>query len=391
MSIFDIGKKIIENIDKVQKTAGVIDQSVDVVNKIRGKGQPDNNGEAENLPVPAETALAAELTTPDQIEGTLNNYMNAIVSQKETDTNKILADMLKAQLEVVRVMKNPTLCNSAFDLLIETLNITEQELNDEKAIRTIRRRVALMINNIMFFLDAYLCYQEDKHSKEGQDLLKKGCDTLATTTNELIQEVRGNPAILRGGALGLGLVAGEKLFKSIIDQGFIAKILDFIFRKKKLEKYRADYYTFMDSAIEKLNRYKSLLGKSVVLSEFIHNQKDKTAEYFNPLPVEPEYKGVILIPTLSILGIIAVEFIILGVIALIDLTPADLSGAKINMWVAIKYSGIGDGASLVITSIVTIIRKIAYNASIKKCYKRRDVLRSHYEEIADSIASVRKE
>jgi hypothetical protein len=154
--------------------------------------------------------------------------------------------MLKAQLEVVRVIQNPTLCSSAFDLLIETFNIAEQELDDEKVIRTIRRRVALMINSIIFFLDAYLCYQEDKHSKEGQALLKKGCDTLATTANELIQEVWGNPDILKGGNLhlGLGLVAGEELFKSIIDQGLIAKILYFIFGKKNPEKCRTDYYTF---------------------------------------------------------------------------------------------------------------------------------------------------
>jgi hypothetical protein len=57
------------------------------------------------------------------------------------------------------------------------------------------------------------------------------------------------------------------------------------------------------------------------------------------------------------------------------------------MWVAIKYSGIADGASLILTSIITIIRKIVYKISVKSCLKRRASLSQQYQEIADLMAS----
>jgi hypothetical protein len=342
--------------------------------------------------LPTSTAAEAatvsgpeELITPDQIQDKFKKCLDIVT--EENDGKKLLAGMLKAQLEVIQSIKNPTLCNSAFDLLIETLNIAEMELIDEKELRQVQTRVSLMINSIVFFLDAYLCYMEDKHSKEGQELLKKGCNALATTANELIQEVSISnlPNIaLRGGPV---LVVAEKLFKNIVKEGFITKVLDFIFKGERLEKHRNDHYTFLDSAIEKLKRHKNILGKSVILSELVHNQKDKLAEHFNPLPIEPRYKSIILIPTLSILGVIILMFIILGIIWLINLTPANLDNAANNMWAAIKYSGLADGASLVLTTIITIIRKIAYNVSVNNCFKRRYELSNYYAEIADSLAS----
>ena len=86
----------------------------------------------------------------------------------------------------------------------------------------------------------------------------------------------------------------------------------------------------------------------------IHNKKEETAEYRNPIPVDPgKYARVILWPTLSILAVIIVLFIV------------------------------ADGAALVVTSIITIIRKIAYNSSVKKCLKQREEMEAEFTEIAE--------
>jgi len=336
--------------------------------------QRQNNGEIQDI---------------EQLENKLKDYSSKLSSlSKETDHKIVLANSLKAQLEVISVAKNPSLCKSALDLMIQSLSEAAEEIDDEKELRNIQKRAALMTNNMIFFFDAYIHYQEDKKSNEGQKLLEKACDTLAKTTNDIFKEIADDPKILAGGIKSIAFVSGKTLVKNIIDEGLINKILDFIFKEKRLEELKNNYYDFLIEVIEKLKRHKRLFGRSVVLSELIHNKKREIAEYEYPIPLDHDnYVSVILWPTLGILGIILILFIVLGIIKLIDLTPADLTNAANNVWTAIKYSAIADGIALVITSIINIIRKIAYNKSVRECFINRELSEKNLSDIADSLNS----
>jgi uncharacterized integral membrane protein len=317
-----------------------------------------------------------EVTDLGQLETKLKYFLD---TSEEKNYGKSLANSLKAQLEVVHVMQNPVLCKSAFDVMLQSLNDAAETLGDGNELRDIQKRASLMTNNMVFFFDAYICYREDKSSEEGRQLLMKSCDTLAKTANDIFDAVGKNPAMIKA----VPFVAGAKLFQNIIKEGLFKKITDFIFKKSRLEELYANYYEFLGSVIEKIQRYKHLFGKSVVLAELIHNKKEALAVYYNPLPEEPTDKGIILGPTLGILVIIVILFIILGVISLINLTPVNLDNAAGNMRAAIKYTGMANIAALVVTSIIVIIRKIIYNRAVKKCYRNRKSMEENLTEIAE--------
>jgi hypothetical protein len=77
----------------------------------------------------------------------------------------------------------------------------------------------------------------------------------------------------------------------------------------------------------------------------------------------------------------------LGIVKLINLTPANLDKTVNGLWTAIKYSAIADGVALFVTSIINIIRKISYKASVKQCLKNRNGLEASCTEIAELFYS----
>jgi len=384
MGIIENGIEILKTVKEAINTSKEITEDTkEIVGNTKavfGKSNINSNIEAEELP----QGNVVEIQDIDNLESTLKQYSSTMAAlSKETNNKIVLVNSLKAQLEVISVAKNPSLCKSAFDLMIQSLSDAAGEIDDDKELRNIQKRAALMTNNMIFFFDAYIHYQEDKKSKEGQELLSKACDTLATTTNDIIKEIASNPIIISNVGF-LVFVSGKNLFKNIISEGWLKRILDFIFKVNRLEELYSNYYDFLLTSIEKLERHKRLFGRSVVLAEMIHNKKRQLAEYYNPIPVEPDnYLSVILWPTLSILVIIIILFIILGILKLINLTPANLDNAVNKLWTAIKYSAIADGVALVVTSIITIIRKIAYNASVKKCLRNRDLMENEIAKLAD--------
>jgi len=268
--------------------------------------------------------------------------------------------------------------------MLQSLSDAMEEVDNNRELRSIQKRAALMTNNMIFFFEAYLSFKEDKHSKEGQALLGKACETLATTANGIFDEIRNNP-------INLGIlpvVSGKQLLLNIIKEGWFNKILDFIFKAKRMEELWNSYYDFLISVVDKLKRYKHLFGRSLVLAEMINNKKEAIAIYAYPEPLEPDnYASVILWPTLSILVIIIILFIVLGIVKLINLTPANLNKTVNSLWTAIKYSAIADGVALFVTSIINIIRKISYKASVKQCLKYRNRVEANCTEIAELFYS----
>jgi len=336
--------------------------------------------------------MATELTTIDQVKDKLSNYYEiAVSSTQETDADKALANTLKAQLEVISAVKDPTLCRSAFNLLIETLSITKREISDEVVITQTQRRVAYMINSMVFFMDAYLRYQQNKSSAEGQALLKKGCNMLADNANNIMRMCATS---------GTDVVAAAALFENVVKEvkeGFLTKIFNYFSGKEKLKKQYNDYYSFLDSTITKLNRNKRLLGKQQTISELIYDRVDELVNYKYPIPTRPgivekgnllqelwnpkksKYIEAVKAAFLLSFGLLGALFIILGIISLINLTSIDLDNASNNMWIAIKYCGI---ASLAIVPIIVIVPWIAYIFQIIRSSIMRGRTVKYYEEIA---------
>lgn len=319
----------------------------------------------------------------DQLESQIKNYSQTLITlSTETDHKKVLVNSLKAQLEVISVAKNPTLCKSAFDLMLQSLNDAAEEIDNEKELRNIQKRAALMTNNMIFFFDSYLYFRQDKQSKEGQAVLNKACDTIATTVNDIFDNIKNDPSIILQKEKFI-LVSGKLLFENILKEGkgFFKAIRNLLFGKKELEKLKESYYDFLISAIEKLDRYKRLFGRSVVLAEMIRNKSDDIVQYSFPFPEEPKDEELLeedhFIPALIILGITAVLFIALGVVKLLN-----YENVANWLWTAVKYSGIVTVVAFIIPFIIYGFKKISYMFSVKRCLKNRAYLEAELDRIA---------
>jgi len=205
----------------------------------------------------------------------LSDFLTDLKSKQ--DGESALAYALKAQLQVLAVVQHPELSSSPFDLMLESLKVAVQKAENEKQKTDFQQKAAVMTNSMVFFMEAKLYYEGDKWKKEGQDILKEACGMLAESACDLALTAA------TGGILGAPSIAkklGASLFKNILDNrgGFFNRISDWFNKAENLTAYQAEFYSFLESAFDKLTKYKNLFGSSSILRNLVLNHKDALKE-----------------------------------------------------------------------------------------------------------------
>ena len=200
----------------------------------------------------------------------LSDYLTEL--QSKQDSESALAYAIKAQLQVITVVTHPNLSSSPFDLMLESLKVAVQKSRNEFEKTEFQRKAAVMVNSMVFFMEAKFYYDGDKWKKEGQDLLKEACGMLADSACSIA-------GMAMTGGVTAPLVAkklGASLFDSIISNrgGFITRVIDFFSKAGRLAKYQAEFYSFLESTFEKLLRYQKLFGSSSILRNLVLKHKD---------------------------------------------------------------------------------------------------------------------
>lgn len=193
---------------------------------------------------------------------------------------KALAKAIEAQLKVLSVVKSPTLLSSSYNTILAALNDSIALAQTEEEKENYRRNAGLMLHSLVFFQEAQLSYEEKNHDKESEELLNIAANELQESVTSVA--LAAIPVVGQGAAVKKVVmkVAVEKACSGIKNTNFMAKFLQFLFKKKKLEQQRRDFYTFLISAFDKLNRYKKNFGTNqFVLAEMIRDYKDKIIPY----------------------------------------------------------------------------------------------------------------
>jgi hypothetical protein len=249
----------------------------------------DNNGQE-----------LVKITTTTQ----LRSYLESIQSTVNADT--MIAYAVSAQLRVLEMIQTVTLTSSVFDLFIEALHHAVQKANDEERI-DIQRKAAVMVNSFFFFLEARTQMKiielkkelekiENEEIELCKNLIKQACGLLSESSAALLQKS------IPGIKFVVNLFA-DLAEKTENGRGFFNDLIDFFFqsswersleRRSKEEKARKnlsalwpEFYDFMELSFEKLNRYKELFGKSIVLRELVARYKNKLIEHQKKRIVSP--------------------------------------------------------------------------------------------------------
>ena len=209
---------------------------------------------------------------------------------------------LQAQLQVLEVIQCPVLYESPFDLLLHSLNKAIELSENDMQKKLIQEKSAIMINSMLFFLEAKIHYENKKWTDEGLNLLKQSCNMLADSLpsiiniilkiaqtsqiNEKINEKnskKGNeknyekscersyekiPINLQSIAIDV-----NKIFNILTkDRTFINRIVDYFSNNKyyELKQREKEFNRLIVSVLNKLLLYKELFGKSIIIAELFN-------------------------------------------------------------------------------------------------------------------------
>jgi uncharacterized Zn finger protein (UPF0148 family) len=325
-------------------------------------GTKINNEDENDLP----QTTAIETTQPqaqvqkkqvDSIDG-LQKHLSGL---KDKEGETALAYALNAQLQVLEVVQSSNLSTSIFDIMLESLDMAIERTENDSQRKLIQQKAAIMVNSMLFFMEAKIIYQKEKRKEDGVNLLKKACNMLADSA----------PAIVGLAATGGASIAvdANKIFDSINkDRSIIDRAVYFFTSGGKIAEMERDFFNFKANVLSKLNVYRVLFGKSILLAEIVDRlgsdmleaygeafDLDEHDDFIEALPSSFSGRGIIVCVEMVIL---LLSLVVLGVMGLLDLIPAiNLVNAKHWTWTIIKFGSLFTAASAIAIVAWWYIRK----------------------------------
>ncbi|GHU73796.1 hypothetical protein FACS189450_14150 [Spirochaetia bacterium] len=288
---------------------------------------------------------------------TFKNIDNSI------DKGTALSHAVTAQLQLLKAIDSKTLSLNLFNLMIESLYQALKISNDEGQNEFLQHKASLMVSSFISFKEAKWRFDTKKDKDEAEKTLQQACEMLAETAGAIAAAYTGNVGLLK--------ISVQEVVKSLTkEKGFFGKFLDIITGKadEKAMKKKDEHYSFLESAFEKLYKYRALFGKSSVLAELASDYKDEIIGWRLPFP--PEYTSGIGGISLGIGISELVSFLVIAIMALINLIPTvDWSKGITIMWYVIGGLLALGLFAIIIRLIAGGIQKIVYNNKCRRVMK----------------------
>jgi len=369
----------------------------------------------------------------------LNDYL---AEMERMQGQTALGYALQAQLQVLQVIQSPQLYKSAFDILIQSLDNAINMAENDFQKKLIQEKAAIMINSMIFFIEAKIHYEKKKWTDEGLNLLKQGCNMLADSVPSIVNifsskvilnsdndrnisndenEPDDEQTVKKSNHVGLPFfVDGLKIFEILTqDRTFINRIIDFfaIDHDEEIRKMKEDFNKFMLYVLDNLSEEKEMFGKSKILAGLFDRYKDIIVESdikdvdnksknitkpkkprkpslnipYKPLVysyLEPEtflskfhISGALLRVCIPEVIIIILLFIVYGIMKLIGLIPSVNNVDSLSkLWTIIIFGMLLIPLTLIIILFLKLIGNIQSNNNYKKAKKYVDeVIMPKYE------------
>ena len=199
----------------------------------------------------------------------LSYVLTELRDQESSDS--ALAYALNAQLQVLGVINSPGLSISLYDLMIDSLKMAIQKARSWQEKAEYQRCAAIMTNSMVFFFDARLYWEKNTWNEQGIALLKNACNLVADSSTVLIAKTTKTPVVNN--------VLGNRMFYSLTSNtnGFFDDLIDWFIKGFRIDKYRSEFHNFLLQLFEKLERYRDIYGRQVLLCELIYRYKGTLA------------------------------------------------------------------------------------------------------------------
>ncbi len=207
----------------------------------------------------------------------IEDMCNYLTCAKVPDSKKVLREALNTQIKVMQAVSSPELSNRPFDLIFEYLNLAVQNAESVEEKTSYQKHVTYLINTVVFFMEARLYWEKKKFTQEGKKILEQGVDVLVDAFKTVVEVA----AILdEGEEINIAKLKKDVLDSLISSTGmFLKRCINWFFKKERVAQYQTEFYTLMVNLFKKLDKYKKLFGKQLLLEQLILNYSEKIAYY----------------------------------------------------------------------------------------------------------------
>lgn len=217
-----------------------------------------------------------------------NNYTPPVITTSSIlinieeiarDSDGAIRHALNAQLEVLKVLEDPTLLVPTVDIVLQHLLHGIEVANTEEECRLLKKDSSLLIQSLLYVSQVILL-SNDKCNKE---LMRK----MFVQATESAFNFAVVAAPIMFSKIKTAQKVGELINKIKIlknqntssSPSFLEKLSSLIWNLFNAKKNKEKYYIALDLIYDKLMRYKELLGTSILLSESVRNNAKQLIEF----------------------------------------------------------------------------------------------------------------
>ena len=292
--------------------------------------------------------------TPEEI--------NAVLSQMASEANKSVAHALKAQIQVVKYISSPELYGSTFDLFFKNLSNAIKTADEDEEI-AIKEQAGLMLNNLIFFMNAKIKWEVDANHSEGEKL-------LLNATHDLSESILSLCAMYYGGAASIAVKAAavqnlEKVFFTPDESGdsWLKKAGRLLFKSIRTKEKSNEFYASLDLLAKKLVNNYEIIGKNNLIAGIYENYCQGLLEHHSEewkpyLNKATEYKEKAWKIPCIVIGIGAVGGTVIWLIRLIVRWIKSWFAEVSQGWAQTQWMWIGiifGGLSMIISIICIVV------------------------------------
>jgi len=263
-----------------------------------------------------------EINTLDEAQGVLQKL--------QTGSSVTIADVLTAQMQLLRFVQSPTVVDANIDTLIYSFRKSLEKCANEQEREHAREQLVFTLQTYMSFMDAKLRYAISEHKEEaleicemaGQQLSELLSSTIQTailarsgsaigkqlsnrrSSNDGSKQIMNNEAqqiVDKSDPFGLRRLKSDKSDPDVLtvrvqnffrqngsDTNLIGKIAKWMYAGKINKEKKQEFHNVLYSLIQKLDKYREFIGPSQLIYGMINRYAMEVAESAS----QPYYESI---------------------------------------------------------------------------------------------------
>ncbi len=250
---------------------------------------------------------------PDSVLVEIETQLTVVADEATPMVNSLL----QAQLKVLHFVREPDLVGAPVDLMFEKLYISLDHASSESERKWLRQQTSLTLHSFLFFVQAMFVFERKETRSEGKRLLREGAGLLAESMTQSIQHGFSEKIVIPG---AIAADFAQNLVKAVTQESdessFLSRIANFFSALLNDNDRHGKYIVKTTEIFNKIDRNQKLLGKSIALSEMLHERISEVCGFLRQ--IEEKKKEVaaegrwikygclwaLIVATMLILGVI---------------------------------------------------------------------------------------